>query len=76
MHLTTENIDELLAFCHSKVAMQISEEELDEYVTKTVEVGKGDSNIKPKTVRSNFYNSKTALDGAAARAAIRRSQSR
>ena len=76
IHLTTENIDELLAFCHSKVAMKISEEEFEEYVAKTVEVNKGDSGIKPKTVRSNFYNSKTALDVAAARAATRRSQSR
>ena len=56
--------------------MKISEEEFEEYVAKTVEANKGDSGIKPKTVRTNFHNSKTALDVAAARAAHRRSQSR
>ena len=76
IHLTTENIDELLAFCHSKVGMQISEEEFEEYVAKTVDVNKGESGIKPKTVRTNFANNKAALDVAAARAAHRRSQSR
>ena len=34
VHLSTEHIDELLAFCHSKVGTVFPEEDFEEFVAK------------------------------------------
>ena len=70
--LSTEAIDELLAFCQSKVGIMYPDVDWDDYVDKTVEVNSNTTRVKASTVRKQISEGKHCLEVATAAAKRRR----
>ena len=71
--LSTEDIDELLEFCYSKVGSTYPDDSFEPYVSKTVDVNQNVSRVKHTTVWRQLREGRAALDDAARRAVERRS---